>query len=51
MYASSQLQTDYLFALVIAATALGFFFLFVSSFLEWLFLHTWHESALPWEVE
>jgi NitT/TauT family transport system permease protein len=44
-YASSQLQTDYLFALVLAATVLGFGFLFVVMFLEWYFLHRWHESA------
>jgi NitT/TauT family transport system permease protein len=45
LYASSQLQTDYLFALVLAATVLGFGFLFVVMFLEWYFLHRWHESA------
>ena len=44
-YASSQLQTDYLFALVAAATVLGFTFFFAVSGLEWLFLHHWHESA------
>lgn len=44
-YASSQLQTDYLFALVLAATVLGFAFLFLVMFLEWYFLHKWHESA------
>lgn len=45
LYASSQLQTDYLFALVLAATVLGFSFFFVVMFLEWYFLHRWHESA------
>ena len=45
LYASSQLQTDYLFALVLAATILGFSFFFVVMFLEWYFLHRWHESA------
>ena len=45
LYAYSQLQTDYLFALVVAAIALGFGFLFVVMFLEWYFLHKWHESA------
>jgi NitT/TauT family transport system permease protein len=45
LYAMSQLQTDYLFALVIAATALGFVFFFLVMFLEWLSLHKWHESA------
>jgi NitT/TauT family transport system permease protein len=45
LYASSQLQTDYLFALVLAATVLGFAFFFAVMFLEWYFLHHWHESA------
>src|ERR1700752_818965 len=45
LYASSQLQTDYLFALVFAATVLGFAFFFLVMFLEWYFLHNWHESA------
>ena len=45
LYASAQLQTDYLFALVLAATVLGFAFFFVVMFLEWYFLHDWHESA------
>jgi NitT/TauT family transport system permease protein len=51
LYASSQLQTDYLFALVLAATALGFSFFFLVMFLEWYFLHRWHESARVPEVE
>jgi len=45
LYASSQLQTDFLFALVFAATLLGFAFFFSVMFLEWWFLHRWHESA------
>ncbi|HEX4075670.1 MAG TPA: ABC transporter permease [Candidatus Acidoferrales bacterium] len=45
LYASSQLQTDYLFALVLATALLGFAFFFVVVFLEWYFLHNWHESA------
>jgi NitT/TauT family transport system permease protein len=45
LYASSQLQTDYLFALVLAATVLGFAFLFLVMFFEWYFLHNWHESV------
>lgn len=45
LYASSQLQTDYLFALVGAATVLGFAFVFLVMFFEWYFLHQWHESA------
>ena len=51
LYASSQLQTDYLFALVLAATVLGFGFLFLVMFLEWYFLHRWHESARAPESE
>lgn len=51
LYASSQLQTDYLFALVLAATVLGFGFLFLVMFLEWYFLHHWHESARVVEAE
>jgi NitT/TauT family transport system permease protein len=51
LYASSQLQTDYLFALVLAATVLGFGFLFLVMFLEWHFLHRWHESARTPGVE
>ncbi len=44
-YASSQLETDFLFALVFAATVLGFVFFFIGMFLEWYFLHNWHESS------
>jgi NitT/TauT family transport system permease protein len=51
LYASSQLQTDYLFALVLAATGLGFSFFFIVMFLEWYFLHRWHESARTPENE
>jgi NitT/TauT family transport system permease protein len=51
LYASSQLQTDYLFALVFAATVLGFGFLFLVMFLEWYFLHEWHESARAGDME
>jgi NitT/TauT family transport system permease protein len=45
IYAQTQVQTAYLFALVIAATVMGFAFFFVVMFFEWLMLHTWHESA------
>ena len=45
LYASGQLETDYLFALVFAAAVLGFVFFFVGMFLEWYFLHNWHESS------
>jgi NitT/TauT family transport system permease protein len=51
LYASSQNQTDYTFALVLATVVLGFSFLFVVMFLEWHFLHRWHESALVPETE
>ena len=51
LYASSQLQTDYLFALVLAATVLGFSFFFVVMFSEWYSLHRWHESARAPETE
>jgi len=51
LYASSQLQTAYLFALVIAATVLGFAFFFLVMFVEWYFLHNWHESKRTAEVE
>jgi NitT/TauT family transport system permease protein len=51
LYASSQLQTDYLFALVLAATVLGFAFFGLVAFLEWHFLHDWHESARPLEID
>jgi NitT/TauT family transport system permease protein len=51
LYAYSQLQTDYLFALVLAATVLGFSFFFAVMFLEWYFLHRWHESARVMEVQ
>jgi NitT/TauT family transport system permease protein len=44
LYASNQLETDYLFALVFAAAVLGFVFFFIGMFLEWYFLHNWHES-------
>jgi NitT/TauT family transport system permease protein len=47
IYASNQMETSYLFALVLAATVLGFSFFFTVMFLEWLFLHNWHESSRP----
>ena len=45
IYANNQMETAYLFALVLAATALGFSFFFIVMFLEWLALHNWHESS------
>lgn len=50
LYASNQMETGYLFALVFAATVLGFAF-FVVMFLEWLALHNWHESSRPQTAE
>ena len=46
IYANSQLQTDYLFALVIACALLGSAFFLTVVFFEWLLLHRWHESAI-----
>lgn len=51
LYAQTQVQTDYLFALVIAATLLGFSLFFTVMFFEWLALHKWHESAVPRQLE
>jgi NitT/TauT family transport system permease protein len=51
LYASNQMETSYLFALVLAATALGFAFFFIVMFLEWLALHNWHESSRPPSTE
>lgn len=51
LYASSQLQTAWLFALVMAATGLGFSFFFLAMFLEWYFLHNWHESKRAADAE
>jgi NitT/TauT family transport system permease protein len=45
IYANNQMETAYMFALVLAATVLGFAFFFVVMFLEWLMLHNWHESS------
>ena len=45
LYAYSQLQTDYLFALVFAASVLGFALFFLVKFLEGRFLNKWHESV------
>lgn len=50
-YASAQTETPYLFALVLAASALGFAFFFIVMFLEWFFLHNWHESARSTDLE
>jgi NitT/TauT family transport system permease protein len=51
LYANNQMETGYLFALVFAATVLGFSFFFIVMFLEWLALHNWHESRLPRTAE
>jgi NitT/TauT family transport system permease protein len=50
-YASNQMETSYLFALVLAAAVLGFTFFFVVMFFEWLTLHKWHESKRPQMAE
>jgi NitT/TauT family transport system permease protein len=50
LYAQAQSETAYLFALVIAATVLGFAFFFTVMFFEWLALHKWHESAAVREM-
>ncbi len=44
IYANNQMETGYMFALVLAATVLGFSFFFLVMFFEWLALHSWHES-------
>jgi NitT/TauT family transport system permease protein len=51
IYANNQMETAYLFALVFAATVLGFSFFFIVMFLEWLALHNWHESSRPQTAE
>lgn len=45
IYANNQMETAYMFALVLAATVLGFSFFFIVMFFEWLALHHWHEST------
>lgn len=44
IYANNQMEASYMFALVLAATVLGFCFFFLVMFVEWLALHNWHES-------
>lgn len=44
-YANTQLQTGFMFALVVTSIALGLGLVFIVTFFEWLFLHNWHESA------
>lgn len=46
VFAQARLDTDLMFAQVFAATALGFSFFLLVSAVGYLFLHTWHESAL-----
>lgn len=46
IFAQIRLQTDLLFAEVVAATLLGFFFFMVVSLLGNLLLRSWHESAM-----
>ena len=45
LYANTQMETAYMFALVSAATVLGFGFFFIVMFFEWVLLHNWHESS------
>jgi NitT/TauT family transport system permease protein len=45
-FALTQLETPYLFAIVCASSLLGLGFFAIVSFLEWLFLHRWHESII-----
>ncbi|MGA7343461.1 MAG: ABC transporter permease [Terracidiphilus sp.] len=51
IYANNQMETSYLFALVLAAAVLGFSFFFIVMFLEWLALHNWHESKRAQSAE
>lgn len=51
LYASNQMEISYLFALVLAATVLGFAFFFIVMFAEWLLLHNWHESKRAMAAE
>jgi NitT/TauT family transport system permease protein len=46
IYALSELDTSYLFALVLVSTLLGFGFFLIVTFWEWFFLHNWHESLI-----
>ncbi len=51
IYANNQMEMSYMFALVFAATVLGFSFFFIVMFLEWLTLHNWHESKRTQKYE
>jgi NitT/TauT family transport system permease protein len=46
IFAQARLDTDLMFAQVLSATLLGFGFFLIVSLVGWLFLRTWHESAL-----
>jgi NitT/TauT family transport system permease protein len=46
IYAQGKLDTNLLFAEVVAATLLGFLFFVLVSYIGNLLLHNWHESAL-----
>ena len=50
-YANSQLQTDYLFALVLTTSVMGCLFFFTVTGLEWLCLRHWHESVLKGDAD
>jgi NitT/TauT family transport system permease protein len=50
-YANSQLQTDYLFALVLTSVVLGSFVSLTVMGISWYFLHQWHESSMKEDAE
>jgi NitT/TauT family transport system permease protein len=50
-YANSQLQTDYLFALVITTSVMGCLFFFTVTGLDWLCLRPWHASAMKVDAD
>jgi NitT/TauT family transport system permease protein len=50
IFAQARLDTDLMFAQVLAATLLGFSFFLLVSYVGYLFLHTWHESAVRDDV-
>jgi ABC-type nitrate/sulfonate/bicarbonate transport system permease component len=51
IYALSQLDTPYLFALILASSLLGLLFFFAVTILERLMVGKWHESILGDRME
>jgi NitT/TauT family transport system permease protein len=51
IYALSQLDTPYLFALIFSSSLLGLLFFFAVSILERLMVGKWHESILGDRIE